>query len=68
MDSSSLYKDLHLEDVLAANNHEEDTYYHEYVRLYLANIALTAQVKELVQERNHLAVRLSRYEVPGVLN
>jgi hypothetical protein len=33
------------------------------VRLYLANIALTAQVKELVDEKNQLVARLSKYEV-----
>ena len=27
---------------------QEDGYYHEYCRLYLANIALTNQVKELI--------------------
>lgn len=42
-------------------SHQDDTYYHEYVRLYLANIALTAQVKELVEDRNILASRLSKY-------
>lgn len=40
----------------------DDTYYHEYVRLYLANVALTSQVKDLVEERNRLANRLSKYE------
>lgn len=34
--------------VYILRSHQEDTYYHEYVRLYLANIALTAQVKQLV--------------------
>ena len=48
------------------NGHHDDTYYHEYVRLYLANIALTSQVKELVEEKKKLAVRLSKYEVNKV--
>ena len=56
-----LDKDFQLDDVLATHNREEDTYYHEYVRLYLANIALTSQVKELLEEKNRLAQRLSRY-------
>jgi hypothetical protein len=30
---------------LYLRSHQDDTYYHEYVRLYLANIALTSQVK-----------------------
>lgn len=63
MDSLGLDKDFHLDDMLAQNHREEDTYYHEYVRLYLANIALTSQVRELVEEKNKLACRLSRYEV-----
>lgn len=34
---------------LAEDLHHDDSYYHEYIRLYLANIALTAQVKDLVE-------------------
>lgn len=63
MYSLGLDKEFQLDDMLAQNHHEEDTYYHEYVRLYLANIALTSQVRELVDEKNKLAMRLSRYEV-----
>ena len=33
------------------------------MRLYLANIALTSQVKDLVEEKSMLAHRLSKYEV-----
>jgi lipid II:glycine glycyltransferase (peptidoglycan interpeptide bridge formation enzyme) len=53
---------------LSRRSHQEDTYYHEYVRLYLANIALTAQVKELVEEKNQLVARLSKYEVDVTSN
>lgn len=42
---------------------QEDGYYHEYCRLYLANIALTNQVKDLIDEKNQLINRLSKYEV-----
>lgn len=31
-----------------SNSVQEDGYYHEYCRLYLANIALTNQVKDLI--------------------
>ena len=47
-----------------SNTHQEDGYYHEYCRLYLANIALTSQVKELMDEKHQLISRLSKYEVP----
>jgi hypothetical protein len=29
-------------------------YYHEYCRLYLANVVLMSQMRELVNERNEL--------------
>ena len=50
-----------------SNSHQEDGYYHEYCRLYLANIALTSQVKELIEDKQQLMNRLSKYEVPLVL-
>lgn len=46
---------------LLSNSSNEDGYYHEYCRLYLANVALTSQVKELIEEKNQLMNRLSKY-------
>lgn len=40
--------DAHMYPLINHRNPQEDSYYPEYVRLYLANIALTAQVKELM--------------------
>jgi hypothetical protein len=43
----------------------EDTnfnYYHEYCRLYLANVVLTSQLRELVNEKNELISKLVRLE------
>ncbi len=48
---------------LSSNSVQEDGYYHEYCRLYLANIALTNQVKDLIEDKNQLINRLSKYEV-----
>jgi len=36
------------------------SYYHEYCRLYLANVVLTSQMKELISERLELAGRISK--------
>lgn len=55
--------DAHMYFAINHRNPQEDSYYPEYVRLYLANIALTAQVKELMIEKNSLTSRLSKYEV-----
>ncbi len=62
MDNLELDKEFPMyTSFLLFRSHQEDTYYHEYVRLYLANIALTAQVKQLVEEKSMLASRLSKY-------
>jgi len=37
-------------------------YYQEYCRLFIANLVLTSQMKELVAEKNELIVRLSKLE------
>ncbi len=47
---------------LRSNPTQEEGYYHEYCRLFLANIALTNQVKQLLEEKSHLTCRLSKYE------
>lgn len=33
---------------------ENIEYYHEYMRLYIANVVLTNQLKELLSEKNDL--------------
>jgi hypothetical protein len=48
-------------DLQISNSAQEDGYYHEYCRLYLANIALTNQVKELIEEKGQLLTRLGKY-------
>lgn len=37
-------------------------YYHEYCRLYLANVVLTSQMKGLIAEKAELQARLARLE------
>ena len=47
-------------------NHTEATnldYYHEYMRLYIANVVLTNQLKELINDKNTLLQKLSKLEV-----
>jgi hypothetical protein len=45
-----------------SNSTQEEGYYHEYCRLFLANIALTNQVKLLLEEKGQLSSRLGKYE------
>lgn len=40
-------------------------YYHEYCRLYLANVVLTSQMRELVNERNELNTKFIKLEKKG---
>ena len=47
---------------------DEDTnfnYYHEYCRLYLANVVLLSQMRELVNQRNELTSKFSKLEKKG---
>ncbi|KAM3138383.1 hypothetical protein pb186bvf_009469 [Paramecium bursaria] len=37
-------------------------YYNEYLRLYIANVVLTNQLKELLNEKNELVNKLARLE------
>lgn len=41
------------------------SYYHEYCRLYLANVVLLSQMRELANERNELTTRFSKLEKKG---
>jgi hypothetical protein len=68
MDAYELDKEFQMYPIfLSSNSSQEDGYYHEYCRLYLANIALTNQVKELIEDKNQLINRLSKYEVTIIL-
>jgi regulator of replication initiation timing len=40
-------------------------FYHEYCRLYLANVVLMSQMRELVNERNELNVKFVKLEKKG---
>lgn len=46
---------------------EQINYYNEYCRLYLANIVLATQLKELSIEKSELLARLLKLEVRDVL-
>ena len=35
-------------------------YYHEYCRLYLANVVLLSQTRELMNERNELSSKFTK--------
>ena len=37
-------------------------YYHEFCRLYIANVALTNQMRELFQDKNDLLTKLTKLE------
>ncbi|CAD8170726.1 unnamed protein product [Paramecium pentaurelia] len=37
-------------------------YQHEYMRLYIANVVLTQQLKELLQEKGDLITKINRLE------
>jgi len=41
---------------------QNTNYYQEYCRLFIANVVLTTQMKELVAEKNELMARLSKLE------
>jgi hypothetical protein len=50
------------------NSVDSDTnfnYYHEYCRLYLANVVLLSQMRELVNERNELSTKFTKLEKKG---
>lgn len=55
-------------DTEKMSRENEDTnfsYYHEYCRLYLANVVLLSQLRELFNERNELASKFSKLEKKG---
>ena len=41
------------------------SYYHEYCRLYLANVVLLSQMRELFNERNELSSKFGKLEKKG---
>jgi hypothetical protein len=43
-------------------NDQNNNYYQEYCRLFIANVVLTTQMKELISEKNELLTRLSELE------
>ena len=51
------------DDDLGLNSHEPShNYYHEYCRLYYANVVLTSQMKELFAHKELLKQRLTKLE------
>jgi len=44
-------------------NDQNMNYYQEYCRLFIANVVLTNQMKELISDKNELLTRLSDLEV-----
>jgi len=50
-----------MESMLPPRN--DQNYYQEYCRLFIANVVLTTQMKELIAEKNELANRLNELEV-----
>jgi len=44
-------------------NDQNNNYYQEYCRLFIANVVLTTQMKELIAEKNELLNRLSELEM-----
>lgn len=61
MNQSDLDKEFDMYYSPGGSNANEDGYYHEYCRLYLANVALTSQVKDLIEDRHQLQMRLNKY-------
>ena len=47
------------------NSDTNFSYYHEYCRLYLANVVLLSQLRELFNERNDLTSKFSKLEKKG---
>ena len=48
---------------LVSNDDQNTNYYQEYCRLFIANVVLTTQMKELVAEKNELLMKLAKSEV-----
>jgi len=44
-------------------NDQNSNYYQEYCRLFIANVVLTTQMKEIIAEKNELLLKLSELEV-----
>ncbi|CAK74477.1 unnamed protein product (macronuclear) [Paramecium tetraurelia] len=54
----------HIEDEVVASFEQKRgiNYQHEYMRLYIANVVLTQQLKELLQEKGDLISKINRLE------
>ncbi|CAD8166838.1 unnamed protein product [Paramecium octaurelia] len=51
------------EDIAASFEQKRGiNYQHEYMRLYIANVVLTQQLKELLQEKGDLVSKINRLE------
>jgi len=48
-------------NMIASDEHNMN-YYQEYCRLFIANVVLTTQMKELVSEKNELLAKLAKLE------
>ena len=48
---------------IVSNDDHNMNYYQEYCRLFIANVVLTNQMKELVSEKNELLAKLAKLEV-----
>ena len=44
-------------------NDQNMNYYQEYCKLFIANVVLTNQMKELIAEKNELLARIAELEV-----
>ncbi|CAD8167350.1 unnamed protein product [Paramecium pentaurelia] len=54
----------HIEDEVVVSFEQKRgiNYQHEYMRLYIANVVLTQQLKELLQEKGDLISKINRFE------
>jgi len=50
---------------MVPQNDQNINYYQEYCRLFIANVVLTTQMKELIAEKNELMMRLNELEKRG---
>ena len=46
---------------------QNTNYYQEYCRLFIANVVLTTQMKEIVAEKNEILMKLAKLEVFHIL-
>lgn len=48
------------------NSYYDNNYHEDYMRLYIVNVVLTQQLKELLKEKNDILVKLMKFEAPRV--